>query len=57
MLWGCGVARDVLAGSLSRLQKSGTVQVDFLQLVSGLMPKLLGEEWDLFWVTCWQIWN
>ena len=43
--------------SLSRLQKSGTVQVDFLQLVSGLMPKLLGEEWDLFWVTCWQIWN
>jgi len=21
------------------------------------MPKLSGEEWDMFWVTCCQIWN
>ena len=57
VLWGCGATQDVWAGSSSRFQKSSTTQVDFLQLVTSLMPKLSGEEWDLFWVTCWQIWH
>ena len=33
------------------------MHTDFLQLVTSLMPRLSGEEWDLFWVICWQIWN
>ncbi|XP_075665494.1 uncharacterized protein LOC142635175 [Castanea sativa] len=31
--------------------------IDKLKLVTGLMPKLSLEEWDLFWVICWQIWH
>ena len=57
VLWGCGAAQDVWIGSLSRLQKSSIVQTDFLQLVTSLMPRLSRKEWDLFWDTCWQIWN
>ena len=53
----CEAAQDVWARSLSQLQKSSTAQVDFLQLVTGLMSKLSREEWDFFWVTFWQIWN
>ena len=57
VLWGYGVAQDVWARSLTRLQKSSIEQADFLQLVTSLMSKLSREEWELFWVTCWQIWN
>ena len=56
VLWECGAAQDVWASSAIRFQKFGTEQVDFRQLVAGLMPKLSLEEWDLFWVICWQIW-
>ena len=56
VLWSCGAAQDVWAGSLGRFQKFCTAQNDFLQLVSGLMVKLSSEEWNLFWVICWQIW-
>ena len=44
------------ASSAIRFQKFGTEQVDFRQLVAGLMSKLSLEESDLFWVICWQIW-
>ena len=57
VLWSCGVAQDVWAGSLGRLQKSGTAQNNFLQLVTGLLVKLSDEEWNLFWITCWLIWH
>ena len=57
VLWSCGAAQDVMAGSLGRLQKFCTAQNDFLQLVTGLMVKLSSEEWNLFWVICWQIWH
>ena len=30
---------------------------DFKQLVEELMAKNTAEEVDLFWVTCWQIWQ
>ena len=56
VLWSCGAAQDVWAGSLGRFQKLGTAQNDFLQLVSDLMVKLSSEEWNLFWVICWQLW-
>ena len=56
VLWECGAAQDVWASSAIRLQKAGTVQVDFGQLVASLMPRLSLEELDLFWVICWQIW-
>ena len=57
VLWSYGVAQDVWAGSLGRLQKSCTEQNDFLQLVTGLMAKLSAEEWNLFWIICWQRWH
>ena len=57
VLWSCGAAQDVWVGSLGRLQKSSTAQNDFLQLITGLMAKLSSEEWNLFWVICWQIWH
>lgn len=57
VLWSCGAAQDVWAGSLGRLQKSCSKQNDFVQLVIGLMVKLSSKEWNLFWVICWQIWN
>ena len=57
VLWSCGAAQDVWAGSLGRLQKSCTAQNNFLQLVIGLLVKLSEEEWNLFWITCWLIWH
>ena len=57
VLWSYGAAQDVWAGNLGRFQKSCTEQNDFLQLVLGLMAKLSSEEWNLFWVICWQIWH
>ena len=56
VLWECGTAQDVWAGSAIRFQKFGTMQVDFGQLVARFMPRLSHEELDLFWVICWQIW-
>ena len=57
VLWSYGATQDVWAGNLGRLQKSCIEQNDFLQLVLGLMVKLSSEEWNLFWVICWQIWH
>ena len=56
VLWECGAAWDVWAGSAIKFQKFETKQVDFRQLVASLMPKLSLEKWDLFWVICYQIW-
>ena len=44
VLWECGVAQDVWVSSAIRFQKFGTEQVDFRQLVAGLMLKLSLEE-------------
>ena len=53
-LWG---SIGCLGWEFKSTSKSGTVQFDFLQLVTGLMSKLSREEWDFFWVTFWQICN
>ena len=53
----CGVAQDIWAGSLRKLQKSITGQPEFMQMVEGLIQKLIEEEQELFWVQCWTIWN
>ena len=49
VLWSCGAAQDVWAGSLGRLQKSCTEQNDFLQLVTGLMADMASEEHGHSW--------
>ena len=56
VLWECRAAQDVWVGGAIRFQKFGIEQDDFTQLVFGLMLKLSLEEFDLFWVICWQIW-
>ena len=51
------VAQDVWAGSLRRLQKARTGQMDFMQLVVEVIINLPSEEQELFWVQSWVIWN
>ena len=55
VLWECAVASDVWAGSQTRLQKSGSGQVSFLNLMEEMMLKLMNEEMELFLVLCWVI--
>lgn len=57
VLWECGVAQDIWAGSMRRLQKGITDQMEFLQLVEDLMLRLFEDEWEIFWVQCWLVWN
>lgn len=57
VLWQCGVAQDIWAGSLRRLQKARTGHTDFMQLVVDLILSLPGDEQELFWVQCWIIWS
>ncbi|KAL4637806.1 hypothetical protein ACB092_03G102900 [Castanea dentata] len=54
---GCGVAQDIWAGSIRKLQKSITGHSDFIPLVVSLIQRLTEEELELFWVLCWTIWN
>ena len=48
VLWQCGVAQDIWAGSLRQLQKGITGQTDFMQLVVDLIRSLSSEEQELF---------
>ena len=56
-LWECGVARDVWASSVVRLQKFVGGQQDVIQLFEELLVRLEGEELELFLVQAWFIWN
>nr|XP_023876296.1 uncharacterized protein LOC111988743 [Quercus suber] len=56
-LWDCAVARDVWAGSLTRLQKWSSGQHDVLQLFHELLIRLTTDEFELFLVQAWLIWN
>ncbi|XP_023882197.1 uncharacterized protein LOC111994540 [Quercus suber] len=57
VLWECGVAKDVWAGSMGRLQKSVCGQMDFSHLFVILLNRLSREELETFMVQCWLIWN
>ena len=56
-LWECSVARGVWAESTRRVQKSMGGQSDVLQLAMELLHKLSQEEFELFLVQAWLIWN
>ena len=51
------MASDVWARSQTRLQKSGSGHVSFLNLMEEMMLKLTNEEMELFLLLCWVIWN
>ncbi|XP_075640306.1 uncharacterized protein LOC142612059 [Castanea sativa] len=57
VLWECGVAQDVWAGSKVCLQKCTTGRGDILQLIEDLMGRLIVDDMELFFVQCWVIWN
>lgn len=57
VLWGCGVAQDVWAECRVCLQKCSRTQGDILQLFEELMERLSVDEFELFLVQCWIIWN
>lgn len=56
-LWDCGVAMDVWAGSLLKLQKCSNGQADMLELMEYLLSRLSLQEMELFLVQAWLIWN
>ena len=56
-LWECSVASGVWAESTRRVQKSMGGQSDVLQLTMELLHKLTQEEFELFLVQAWLIWN
>ena len=51
------MAQDVLAGCSSKIHKSVLGQWDFMQLVEGMMDRLPTEEFELFLVQGWILWN
>ncbi|XP_075659232.1 uncharacterized protein LOC142629133 [Castanea sativa] len=53
----CRVAHDVWAGGPSRLQKCTQSQRDIFQLFEDLLVWLTKEEFELFLVQGWLIWN
>ena len=57
VLWECGVARGTWAGSLVKLQKFTQGQGDVLQLFTELLQRLSTEEFEVFLVVSWLIWN
>ena len=56
-IWECAVAKDVWAGCLIKLQKSGQGQRDMLELFHEMMTRLSLIEFELFLVQSWMIWN
>ena len=56
-LWECGVARDVWADSVMKLQKFVVGQYDVLNLFKELLLCLNKEEFELFLVQAWFIWS
>ena len=57
VLWECGVARGIWAGSLVKLQKFTQGQGDVLQLLAELLQRLSTEEFEVFLLVSWLIWN
>ena len=57
VLWECGIAQDVWAGSKLCMQKCTTFRTDFLKLVEDLMERLQVEDLEYFFVQCWVLWN
>ena len=57
VLWDCGAARDVWAGSLKILQKGGSGMVDMLQLMEYLMERVESHDLEVVLVQAWLIWN
>ncbi|KAL4598870.1 hypothetical protein ACB092_11G088100 [Castanea dentata] len=53
----CGVAREVWASSLVKFQKYVGGQRDSMQLFEELQDRLSREEFELFLVQAWLIWN
>ena len=56
-IWECAVAMDVWAGCLTKLQKGGQGQRDVLDLFHEMMSRLSSNEFELFLVQSWMIWN
>lgn len=56
-LWECGVAQGIWVGSLVKLQKCTQGQGDVLQLFADLLKRLFTDEFELFLVLAWFIWN
>ena len=57
VLWECGVAQDVWAGSKLCMQKCTTFRTHFFTLVEDLMERLQVEDLEYFFVQCWVLWN
>ena len=57
ILWDCGVARDVWASSLVKLQKHVGAQWDSMQLFEEMQDRLSREELKLFLVQACFIWS
>ena len=53
VLWECGVAQDVWAGSSIRLQKCIQGLEDVIQLFEDLLSRLSATEFELFLVQAW----
>ena len=56
-IWECAIAKDVWAGCLIKLEKSGQGQLDMLELFHEMMTGLSSVEFELFLVQSWMIWN
>ena len=56
-LWECGVAQDAWANSFMSLQKFVGGQCDSVQLFEELLDCLSMEDFELFLVQAWLIWN
>lgn len=56
-LWECGVVQDVWANSFVSLQKFVGGQCDSVQLFEELLDCLSMEDFELFLVQAWLIWN
>ena len=57
VLWECGVAQDMWAGSQVKLQKHIREHADTLQLFESLLNRLSASKFELFLVQTWLIWN
>ncbi|XP_030924873.1 uncharacterized protein LOC115951885 [Quercus lobata] len=56
-LWECGAAQDVWARCPTQIEKCASGQDDILQLFITMLNKLSTEEFELFLVQSWLIWN
>ena len=56
-LWNCAVAQDIWASCSTRLQKCHVGLKDMMQLWEQLTVRLTIDEFELFLVQAWLIWN